>query len=68
MLNNWCGWYTNVWPIVDLDRAVRASALVNLLRARTNPPYPSAYFEEDGRRTYVRARVHTSATPAWMAA
>lgn len=39
---------------IDLDRAYRAGDLINLLRARTYPPYPSAYYVEGEKRTYVR--------------
>ena len=39
---------------IDLDRAYRASELINLLRARTYLPYPSAYYVEGEKRTYVR--------------
>ena len=39
---------------IYLDRAYRASDLINLLRARTYPPYPSAYYMEDKKNTYVR--------------
>ena len=36
------------------EREYRACDLINLLRARTYPPYPSAYYVEDDRRVYVR--------------
>jgi len=39
---------------IDLDRQYRARDLIDLLRARTFPPYPGAYFEEGGRRVYLR--------------
>ena len=39
---------------IDLDRVYRASELINLLRARTYLPYPSAYYVEGEKRTYVR--------------
>lgn len=39
---------------IDLDRTYRARGLINLLRARTYPPYPSAYYVEGEKRTYVR--------------
>jgi methionyl-tRNA formyltransferase len=38
---------------IDLQEKVRAGALINLLRARTFPPYRGAYFVHDGRRVYV---------------
>jgi methionyl-tRNA formyltransferase len=43
---------------IELDREYIARELLNLLRARTYPPYPAAYVEES-QRTYVR--VHLSA-------
>lgn len=42
---------------IHLDRPYRAGALIDLLRARTYPPYPSAYFVEGGRRVYVRVQL-----------
>jgi methionyl-tRNA formyltransferase len=39
---------------IDLDRRYRASDLINILRARTYPPYPSAYYMENNERRYVR--------------
>ncbi len=39
---------------IELDRTYRAGDLINLIRARTYPPYPSAYYIEGDRRTYVR--------------
>jgi methionyl-tRNA formyltransferase len=39
---------------IDLERTYRASDLINLLRARTYPPYPSAYYVENEKRIYVR--------------
>ena len=39
---------------IHLDRTYRAGDLINLLRARTYPPYPSAYYVEGEQRTYVR--------------
>lgn len=41
---------------IHLDRDYRAGDFLNLLRARTYPPYPSAYFLEDSRRVYLRVR------------
>lgn len=42
---------------IDLERSYRAKDLLNLLRARTFPPYRGAYFEVDGRRIYVRVEL-----------
>ena len=39
---------------IHLDRTYRAGDLINLLRARTYPPYPSAYYIDGEQRTYVR--------------
>jgi methionyl-tRNA formyltransferase len=39
---------------VDLDRTYTGRELIDLLRARTFPPYGGAYFEEDGRRVHLR--------------
>ncbi len=39
---------------IDLDREYRARELIDLLRARTFPPYRGAYFEAGGRRVYLR--------------
>lgn len=39
---------------IHLDRHYRAVDLLNLLRARTYPPYPCAYTLEDGQRCYYR--------------
>ncbi len=38
---------------LELDRLYPARELLNILRARTFPPYKGAYFEENGRRIYV---------------
>lgn len=38
---------------IDLDSIVRAGDLIDLLRARSFPPYPGAYFEHEGRRVNV---------------
>lgn len=42
---------------IDLDKDYRASDLLNILRAKTYPPYPSAYFIQNGRRIYVRVQL-----------
>ena len=43
-------------PLDEIDRAkpYRARDLLNLLRARTYPPYPAAFYMEDGEPRYVR--------------
>jgi methionyl-tRNA formyltransferase len=42
---------------IQLEQRYRAREILNLLRARTFPPYPSAYFMENGRRIYVRVQL-----------
>jgi methionyl-tRNA formyltransferase len=40
---------------IDLDRSYSGRELIDLLRARTFPPYRNAYFQEkNGRRVYLR--------------
>ena len=39
---------------INLDETVRAGDLIDVLRARTFPPHRGAYFEQDGRRVYLR--------------
>lgn len=38
---------------IDLDRAYTARDLINILRARTFPPYKGAYFIVKGKRVYI---------------
>jgi methionyl-tRNA formyltransferase len=38
---------------IDMERAYRARDLINLLRARTFPPHPGAFFVEAGKKVYV---------------
>lgn len=42
---------------IDLDRTYQASDLINLLRARTYPPYPSAYYVENEKQIYVQVEL-----------
>ncbi len=42
---------------IELDRAYGARDLINLLRARTFPPYKGAYFTDQGRRIYLRLQL-----------
>jgi methionyl-tRNA formyltransferase len=42
---------------IDPDQAYTAADLLNVLRARTFPPYPGAHFEIDGKRVYVRVQL-----------
>ena len=39
---------------IDLERTYTARELIDVLRARTFPPYRGAYFEYRGRRVYLR--------------
>ena len=39
---------------IDLNQTVRTGDLLDVLRARTFPPYGGAYFMHEGRRVYVR--------------
>ncbi len=39
---------------IDLDRSYRARDLIDILRARTFPPYKGAYVTINGRRIYLR--------------
>lgn len=45
---------------VDLDKTYTARDLINILRARTFPPYRGAYFEKDGKRVYLRLELMES--------
>jgi methionyl-tRNA formyltransferase len=46
---------------IKLDRKYTARDLINLLRARTFPPYPSAYFvDAQGKKIYVRIQLERS--------
>jgi methionyl-tRNA formyltransferase len=38
---------------IDLGRMYRAEDLINILRARTFPPYRGAYFRHDGKKIYL---------------
>lgn len=38
---------------IDLDREYTAQALIDVLRARTFPPYPGAYFLDNGKKVYL---------------
>jgi methionyl-tRNA formyltransferase len=39
---------------VDLDRSYPARQLIDIIRARTFPPYPGVYFTHGGRKVYLR--------------
>ena len=38
---------------IDLKRTYQAGKLLDVLRARTFPPYPGAYFVHNGRKVYI---------------
>jgi methionyl-tRNA formyltransferase len=42
---------------IHLDETYVARDLINVLRARTFPPYPGAYFMHQGRRIYLRLQL-----------
>ncbi|HEX2658845.1 MAG TPA: formyltransferase family protein [Polyangia bacterium] len=42
---------------IDLDASTTGRALIDLLRARTFPPYRGAYFKHDGRKVYLRLQL-----------
>jgi methionyl-tRNA formyltransferase len=48
---------------IDLDRTYKARELINILRARTFPPYSGAYFREDGRKIFLSLELKDEATP-----
>ncbi len=44
---------------IDPDRMYTARELIDVIRARTFPPYHGAYIEEDGSRVYLRLQLLT---------
>jgi methionyl-tRNA formyltransferase len=42
---------------IDLDHTYKARDLIDVLRARTFPPYKGAYFVVNGKRVYVRLQL-----------
>lgn len=42
---------------IDLEKRYLARDLINVLRARTFPPYPGAYFLHQGRKVYLRLQL-----------
>jgi methionyl-tRNA formyltransferase len=42
---------------IHLDRKYKARELIDLVRARTFPPYPGAYFQAGGRKVYMRLQL-----------
>jgi methionyl-tRNA formyltransferase len=39
---------------IDLDKKYKARELIDIIRSRTFPPYPGAYFIHQGRKVYLR--------------
>ena len=42
---------------IDLNHTYTARELIDVIRARTFPPYPGAYFTQKGRKVYLRIRL-----------
>ncbi|MGE5396030.1 MAG: methionyl-tRNA formyltransferase [Chitinophagales bacterium] len=42
---------------IDLEQSVKAADLINILRARTFPPYKGAYFIKDGKKVYLKLQL-----------
>lgn len=42
---------------IELDRTYTGRDLINILRARTFPPYPSAFFRVNGKKVYIRVQL-----------
>jgi methionyl-tRNA formyltransferase len=42
---------------IELDRTYTARLLIDILRARTFPPYPGAFFRDQGRKIYLRLQL-----------
>lgn len=42
---------------IDMEHTYTGSELINIIRARTFPPYPGAYFRTGGRKVYLRLQL-----------
>jgi methionyl-tRNA formyltransferase len=42
---------------IDLDRSYNARELIDIIRARTFPPYPGACFRVEGRKVHLRLQL-----------
>ena len=42
---------------IDLDRNYTAKELIDIIRARTFPPFRGAFFEHQGKRIYLRLKL-----------
>ncbi len=49
---------------IDLQKSYRGQDLINVIRARTFPPYPGAYFVHGGRKIYLRLELKEEAEVA----
>lgn len=49
---------------IDLDRSYRAGELIDILRARTFPPYCGAWFRAGNRRIYLRLELSPEDDPS----
>jgi methionyl-tRNA formyltransferase len=47
---------------IDLDRAYTGRELINIVRARTFPPYSGAYFEHEGRKVFLTLQLREEET------
>lgn len=43
--------------LIDLDKSYRARDLLNIIRARTFPPHPAAWFVDNGQKYEVRIEI-----------
>lgn len=48
---------------IDLDRSYTGRELIDILRARTFPPYPGAYIVRDGRKIFLRLELEYADEP-----
>lgn len=52
---------------IDLDKNYKAEDLINILRARTFPPYDGAYLTtKNGRKIYLRIKLYKRTTPQFI--
>ncbi|GEM_PF-380746 len=42
---------------IDLNHTYSARDLIDIIRARTFPPHPGAYYEQNGRKVYLRLQL-----------
>lgn len=52
---------------IDLEKKYKAEDLINILRARTFPPYDGAYLTtKNGRKIYLRIKLYKRTTPQFI--